>query len=62
MTNAKPTILEELQEIRVVDVVLPTRKGVEIRKRCVTKPSEHQQILLHQLGLNLPSRLKMLEM
>ena len=45
-----------------MDVVLPTRQGVEIRKRCVTKPSEHQQILLHQLGLNLPSRLKTYEM
>ena len=60
--NEPRRVLEELQEIRVVDVVLPTRKGVEIRKRCVTKPSEHQQILLHQLGLNLPSRLKMFEM
>ena len=55
-------VLDELQDIRVVDVVLPTRQGVEIRKRCVTKPSEYQQILLHQLGLNLPSRLKMYEM
>jgi transposase len=55
-------VLEELREIRVVDVVLPTRTGIEIRKRCITKPSEHQQILLHRLGLNLPSRLKTYEM
>jgi hypothetical protein len=55
-------VLDELREIRVVDVVLPTRTGIEIRKRCITKPSEHQQILLHQLGLNLPSRLKTHEM
>ena len=55
-------VLDELKEIRVVDVVLPTRQGVEIRKRCITKPSQHQQILLHQLGLNLPSRLKTYEM
>lgn len=60
--NEPRRVLEELQDIRVVDVVLPTRQGIEIRKRCVTKPSEHQQILLHQLGLNLPSRLKMIEM
>ncbi len=45
-----------------MDVILPTRKGVEIRKRCITKPSEHQQILLDKLGLNLPSRLKTYEM
>ncbi len=35
-------VLDELKEIRVVDVVLPTRQGVEIRKRCITKPGDHQ--------------------
>lgn len=55
-------VLHELEDIRVVDVVLPTRQGAEIRQRCVTKPSEHQQILLHQLRLNVPSRLKTYEM
>ena len=49
-------VLSELAEIRLVDVVLPTRAGVEIRKRCITRPSEHQQILLDQLRLRLPSR------
>lgn len=60
--NEPRRVFQELQDIRVVDVVIPTRKGVEIRKRCVTKPSEHQEILLHKLGLNLPSRLKIFEM
>jgi transposase len=55
-------VLKELNDIRVVDVVLPTRQGVEIRKRCITKPSEHQEILLQHLRLNLPSRLKPFEM
>jgi transposase len=55
-------VLEELKELRVVDVVLPTRDGIEIRKRCIAKPSEHQQILLHKLGLSLPSKLRMVEM
>jgi hypothetical protein len=32
-------------------VILPTRCGQKIRKRCVTKPTEHQAILLHKLGL-----------
>ena len=54
--------MSELRDIRVVDVVLPTRQGVELRRRCITKPSEHQQILLHHLGLNLPSHLKIVEM
>ena len=60
--NEPRRVLEELKEIRVVDVVLPTRKGIEIRRRCVTKPTDHQEILLHQLGLSLPSRLKEIEM
>jgi transposase len=28
------------------DVVLPTDSGCELRNRCVTRPSEHQRILL----------------
>jgi transposase len=51
-------VLDELSEIRVLDVVLPTREGIEIRKRCVTRPSDHQAILLERLGLELPSHLK----
>lgn len=50
-------VLDELSRIRLVDVVLPTRDGTEIRRRCVTRPDEHQGILLHRLGLNLPSSL-----
>jgi len=51
-------VFQELARIRVVDVVLPTRTGVAIRKRCVVRPTEHQAILLERLGLHLPSRLK----
>ena len=51
-------VLDELAEIRLVDVVLPTRDGHEIRPRCVARPSEHQQILLDRLGLRLPTRLR----
>jgi len=42
----------------VVDVVLPTRKGVAIRKRCIGRPTEHQAILLQRLGLSLPATLE----
>jgi len=45
----------------MVDVVLPTRSGVEIRKRCITEPTDHQAILLQQLGLQLPSDLPVAE-
>lgn len=55
-------ILSELSEIRLVDVVLPTDMGKEIRTRCITRPSEHQKILLDRLGLRLPARIKSTEM
>jgi transposase len=55
-------ILAELSEIALVDVVLPTDAGKEIRTRCVTRPSEHQKILLDRLGLRLPIRMKLTEM
>lgn len=51
-------VFAELGKISVVDVVLPTRTGVEIRKRCVTRPDDHQAILLQRLGLHLPSHLE----
>jgi hypothetical protein len=54
-------VLDELSELRSIDVVLPTSTGAEIRKRCVTKPTDHQAILLHRLGLALPSHLKTFE-
>jgi len=50
-------VLAELGRIKLVDVVLPTRDGMEIRRRCVTRPDDHQAILLQRLGLNLPSNL-----
>jgi transposase len=51
-------VLDELAEIRLVDVVLPTRDGTEIRQRCVSRPTEHQQILLDRLQLRLPFRVQ----
>ena len=50
-------VLAELSDIRLVDVVLPTRSGTEIRRRCISRPSDHQQILLQKLKLRLPSRI-----
>lgn len=51
-------LFDELSKISVVDVVLPTRNGMEIRKSCVTRPTEHQEILLQRLKLRLPSHIK----
>ena len=55
-------VFEQLQQIRIVDVVLPTRSGVEIRRRCVSRPTEHQSILLQRLGLHLPATFKIAAM
>jgi transposase len=49
-------VLEELGKIQLVDVILPTRQGTEICKRCITHPTAHQAILLQRLRLPLPTR------
>jgi transposase len=51
-------VLDELSELRSIDVVLPTSAGAQIRKRCITKPTDHQAILLHRLGFALPEQLR----
>ncbi|HET6218265.1 MAG TPA: IS1634 family transposase [Acidobacteriaceae bacterium] len=48
-------VFRELAEIAMVDVVLPTRSGVTLRKRCIGQPNEHQLALLQRLGLKLPA-------
>jgi transposase len=48
-------VFHELSEIALVDVVLPTRNGVTLRKRCIGQPNQHQLVLLQYLGLKLPS-------
>ena len=51
-------VFDELGKIQVIDVLLPTRAGITIRKRCVTRPTEYQEILLQRLGLELPTTLE----
>jgi hypothetical protein len=55
-------VFEELSQLRTVDVVLPTRQGVEIRRRCVERPDPHQAILLQRLAMQPPESLPMHEM
>jgi transposase len=52
-------VLDELMRIRSADVVLPTKQGTEIRRRCVVRPTAHQAILLDKLGLQLPKSLQL---
>ena len=49
-------VFHELSQIKLTDVVLPTRNGKEIRLRCVGTPTKHQLILLQRLKLVLPKR------
>ena len=60
--NEPRKVFEELAAITLVDVVLPTRCGVTIRKRCISRPTEHQAILLQHLGLCLPNSLEIAKM
>jgi transposase len=55
-------VFEELKEISLVDVVLPTRNGITLRKQCVSRPSEHQSLLLQKLQLRLPSTMGISQM
>ena len=55
-------VLSELSEIRLVDVVLPTDTGHEIRASCIARPTDHQKILLDKLGWRLPTRIRTKQM
>jgi transposase len=47
-------VLMELSRIQLVDVILPTKAGVELKRSCVTTPTPHQRILLDKLGMKPP--------
>ena len=51
-------VFNEMAQIQMVDVVMPTRSGIDLRRRCVAQPTKHQAILLTRLGLDLPTNLK----
>jgi transposase len=54
-------VFDELSKIQTVDVILPTRQGITIRKRCITRPTDHQAILLQKLRLELPKNIEDIE-
>jgi transposase len=60
--NEPRKVFQELADITLVDVVLPTRNAVTIRKRYISRPTEHQAILLQHLNLHLPNSLEMAQM
>lgn len=48
-------VLHELGAIKLVDVILPTKGGVDLRRRCLAQPTKTQAILLDRLALRLPT-------
>jgi len=57
--NEPRLIIEEIKKLLLVDVVLATRSGAEIRLRCVSKPEPPLALLLQKLNLKPPERLDM---
>ena len=51
-------VFDEIAQMKMIDVVLPTKKGVEIRRRCVEYPDDHQAILLDKLHLHPPRQIQ----
>ena len=51
-------VLDEISQIQVVDVVLPTRNGPNIRRKVRCAADKAQAILLQKLGLTLPTHLE----
>jgi hypothetical protein len=65
--DAPRPLMQELSTIQSADVKLPTRPtggsaSTTLVIRCVTRPDEHQQVLLNRLGLELPNHLKRFRM
>ena len=57
--NEPRRVIEEIKTLLLVDVVLATRSGAEIRLRCVSKPEPPLAQLLHSLRMKPPERLEM---
>ena len=56
--NEPRKVFDELAQIKVVDVIMPTKQGSTITKRCIAQPAKAQSILLQKLGLHLPQYMK----
>ena len=59
--NEPRKVFDEVAQIKAVDVVMPTRYGTSIRKRCIAQPTKAQAVLLQRLDLHLPQRMKIHE-
>jgi transposase len=50
-------VFDEVATLRMVDVVMPTQGGVELRRRVITEPTKAQAKLLQQLRLRPPKQI-----
>ena len=50
-------VIQEIKKLQLTDVILPTRKGVDVRLRCVSTPEPDLAMLLQKLKLKPPVRL-----
>lgn len=60
--TAPRKLLDEMAEVRSLDVVLPTGANREIRLRTVSHPEKHLACLLQQLEFPLPNKSKTIKM
>jgi transposase len=51
-------VFEEISQIKVVDVMMPTKQGTILTKRCISQPTDAQAVLLQRLNLHLPPYMK----
>jgi hypothetical protein len=58
--SAPRPLLERIATIHSMDVILPTKTGINLRLRVVNQPEKPLAILLDRLGLLLPGRPKMI--
>jgi transposase len=56
--NEPRQIFDEIAQIKVVDVMLPTKQGTVITRRCISQPTKAQSVLLQRLALYLPQYMK----
>ncbi len=50
------SVLERMSEIQMLDVLIPTTDGRELRMKRYTKPEKVHQLLLERIGFKLPSQ------
>lgn len=59
--NCVRKLLNEMSEIRSMDVILPIKDKSPVRLRLVAKPEDHIKELVYRLGIKLPNQPKIME-